>query len=88
MSEQTVPVPGWVVVSAVRYALGRKTYIVGMTVDLVINLWPDLDDGTRQIILRDVGEELALWQRVPDFAPHQCDVDEWNRLLEATKGSE
>lgn len=78
-----VAVPGWVVVSAVRYALGRKTYIVGMTVDLVINLWPNLDDGDREIIRRDVSEELALWQRVPDFGPHQCDIDEWRRLLMA-----
>lgn len=30
----TCHVPGWVIVSAVRYARGRATYIVGMIVDM------------------------------------------------------
>lgn len=81
IADRCVTVPGWVVLSAVRYALGRKTYIVSETVDLVIQLWPELDEGTRSLIRRDVSGELAMWQRVPDFAPHDFDISEWKRLI-------
>ena len=67
-----VTVDEQMLVSAVRYALGRQTYIVGWTVNEVVDAWPDLSQGARALIIRDVIEA----------APRISDVDrqDWNRV--------
>ena len=45
-------------VSSVRYALGRSSYIVGLTADAVRDYWRYLDPGMREVILRDIKEAL------------------------------
>lgn len=67
-----VTVDEQMLVSAVRYALGRQTYIVGWTVNEVVDAWPDLSQGARELIIRDVIEA----------APRISDVDrqDWNRV--------
>lgn len=42
------------VISAVRYALGRSTYIVSATADEVKQIWGSLSDKTRYVIHKDV----------------------------------
>ena len=37
-------------VSAVRYALGRRTYIVSLTVDEIIRVWDSLGDRVHSVI--------------------------------------
>lgn len=61
--------------SAVRYALGRATYIVGFTVEQCINVWPELADKTRAVIIRDITEQRGRHL----FA---FDGDEWERVVE------
>lgn len=65
-------------VSAVRYALGRKTYIVLSTCDSVRNAWPQLSLSARAVILRDIGTALdeAKTARATDL-----DHREWTLLL-------
>ena len=63
------------IVSAVRYALGRMTYIVKSTVDYVIK---DINDGK-------LGEK-ALWIIRNDIKYEknlgmECDKQEWERLV-------
>lgn len=69
------------IVSAVRYALGRSTYIVGWTVDEVIRIWDELPATTQTLIARDVGDALSNeWPQMMEM-----DRDEWVRLIEFTE---
>lgn len=69
-------------VSAVRYAFGRATYIVAMTVEEVLRVWPELSPGVQVLIRSEVNNEL-----------HRGDVGmimdriEWERLMEETKNA-
>ena len=63
------------IVSAVRYALGRMTYIVKTTVDYVIK---DMEEGK-------LGEK-ALWIIRSDIQYEknlgmECDMREWEQLV-------
>lgn len=51
---------GQILISAVRYALGRMTYIVDDTAKYVEELIPQLSDNTLQLICKDItrAEEL------------------------------
>ena len=40
--------------AAVRYCLGRSSYIVGDCADWLITIWPELSVDTRAIIRRDI----------------------------------
>ena len=51
-------VPDWVIVSAVRYALGRRSYIVSDTTELIMRVWRDLPTQERGVVLRDILEHL------------------------------
>lgn len=51
-----VLLPEWVLVSAVRYALGRSSYVVPSTVGLLRERWGSVDGSVREVILRDVRE--------------------------------
>lgn len=66
---------------AVRYALGRLSYLPGMIADEVRRLWSDLDDSDRDVIHGDIAEWLADdWRHDtrPDFK-HTVTV--WADLL-------
>ena len=41
-------------IAAVRYCIGRQSYIVGDCVDWLIEGWPALQESTRNIIQRDI----------------------------------
>ena len=45
--------------AAVRYCLGRSSYIVGDCVDWLHKQWPHLSAGIRKSIARDIEEEIA-----------------------------
>lgn len=65
----------FVVVSAVRYAIGRQTYIVADTVEWLLHVWPALATSTQQQIRRDV--EAAF-----DHGHLGADIDrqQWERV--------
>ena len=76
-----VAVSDHMIVSAVRYALGRSTYIVGWTVDEVIRIWDELPATTQTLIARDVGDALSNeWPQMMEM-----DRDEWVRLIKFTE---
>lgn len=80
-----IPLSVDLLVSAVRYALGRKTYIVSETARELRRVWNDLPSTVQDVIIRDIRADLELWQRTPEFAPHQCDIEEWQQLLDYAK---
>lgn len=61
-------------ISAVRYALGRRTYIVSATVQYVKSHLPKLSDRTLQILERDIRQQ-------PDYGDESIDKPEWMRIL-------
>lgn len=72
----------FLVVGAVRYARGRATYIVGMTVDWVVKHWDELSEKTRHNIARDVQEECDYRDATYDDRSvlSQIDDPDWQRL--------
>ena len=65
---------------AVRYARGRATYIVGMTVDWVIKHWDELSEKTKHLIERDVAEECEYRDNTPRSVLSEIDDPDWQRL--------
>lgn len=72
-------VPGWVITSAVRYARGRATYIVGMTVDLLIREWERIHPIDQIVILRDLQEEQYWRQENDRSSLSRVDDPDWAR---------
>ena len=64
-----------IVISAVRYALGRMTYIVKLTVDYVLKDISEnkLPKECLNLIKRDIEHQKHLGM--------DCDAREWKRLL-------
>jgi len=76
MADNRIPLDRQMLVSAVRYALGRQTYIVHWTVSEVLRVWPDLDAHTKEIIRRDVTAALT------EGRIHDIDRPDWQRITE------
>lgn len=68
---------GTIVLCAVRYCFGRKTYMPSLVIGYVKEHWKDLSQGDRDLILRDVGEELVLEDRSPGWLGSKYDVQTW-----------
>lgn len=64
-----------ILVSAVRYALGRMTYIVGLTVDYISPLIKSLDMKYINIMIDDITGHSDLGYGM------DMDEEEWGRLL-------
>lgn len=68
-----------VVISALRYALGRKTYITKSTVDFVKEYPEIIDKRVKQVMLRDLNnyfEDRIKWEYKDD----ECDYQVWLSL--------
>ena len=76
MQNTRVTVDDTMMVSAVRYALGRMSYIVGWTVDETIRVWSDLSLNSRTVIERDVRQAKS-----DGVVGMPIDGQEWDRLL-------
>lgn len=63
------------IISAVRYALGRMTYIVELTVNYILQEIEDdkLSDSCLNIIRRDIKETKNLGM--------ECDREQWLKLF-------
>lgn len=69
------------IVGAVRYALGRRSYVVGETIEIVQKYWSPLQEGHRETLIRDVREWLGTkgqrWIQEQDLPS----VEAWRSLL-------
>ena len=72
-----------IVISAVRYALGRMTWIVNLTVEYVIKSIDnkELSKKCLQLIKRDIVEELHPDKLRVDSIFTADIIKEWQRLL-------
>ena len=84
---QITPDSEFLVVSAVRYARGRATYIVEMTCEWVIEHWAELSENTRAVIARDVRLEVELRRAegAEQSALARIDNPAWERLLDTVE---
>ena len=83
-------------VAAVRYCLGRMSYIVGDCADWLCNQWPNVEPKMRNVIERDIREAVqrddqSRYHRMSNH-PLGMDMDreQWLRVLamiDAAKGT-
>ena len=74
---------GIMVTCALRYALGRMTYVPGAIQDWIKTYWDDLDTNTRFVIVRDVFDYLyddfrTSGKMATPFNGY--DIKEWERF--------
>lgn len=68
-------------VSAVRYALGRRTYIVDWTCEFIKNNIHLLIDKDKQVMIRDIEQ-----QKEHGYGD-ECDRNDWMMLLNILKSN-
>ena len=74
-----------ILICAVRYALGRMSYIVGVVAEYVAVKQPELSKECINIIIRDIEEELKRYHDAGQKLGMECDERTWLRLLERLK---
>lgn len=65
-----------ILVSALRYALGRQTYIVEVVVNYIIGELPKLSQHCKNVMIRDIEEQERFGYG------GECDKRDWMRLLD------
>ena len=70
---------GLMIIGAVRYCLGRRTYIVSDCADWIIANWAEWPDSVKSIIKRDVEEEFRRDAENPEWnvLGDDCDSEQW-----------
>lgn len=66
-----------ILISAFRYALGRRTYMPGVVVGVIKDQWLNLSPHDRSQIQGDIRHAIEC-----NMAGDDCDVDVWRKLLE------
>ena len=69
-----------ILVSAERYALGRRTYIVNWTCEFIENNLALLTEKDRQVMIKDLENPISYGD--------ECDEKEWKILLAMLKGAD
>ena len=74
-----------IMICAVRYALGRMSYMVDMVCEYITNKLPELSDSCIRVIIYDIEEEIEKCHKIGRTYGMECDEREWLRLLETLK---
>ena len=64
-------------ISALRYAFGQRTYIVELTCKYIEQQIPMLSDHCKDVIIKDIESQNNYGD--------ECDREDWVRLLEKLK---
>ena len=84
--------PPLMIIGAFRYALGRMSYVVGDTVDWLIENWGDVPDQAKRVIRNELQSEIQRDnENRADGAKFfalgmDCDRAEWVKLYEFIGG--
>ena len=65
-----------IVISAVRYALGRRTMMLSATTSYIIAHSELVDKRVKQVLLRDLKWYFNLWEEGKQ-GDDRCDYDTW-----------
>jgi hypothetical protein len=71
---------GFVVLCAMRYAIGRRTYACSIVANFIKARWRDLDVTHRSLLLRDLNEEIERKKRGVGCLGSECDEKVWREL--------
>lgn len=71
-----------VLISALRYALGRRTYIVEITCKYIEKRIPILSKECKNVMVEDIEDQEEFGYG------DECDKEDWMRLLERLKAEE
>ena len=77
-----------ILLCAVRYALGRRSYIVGVVAEYVAVKRTALSEQCVNLIIRDIKEELERYHRAGQTLGDDCDERTWinlQRVLESMR---
>lgn len=74
-----------IIICAVRYALGRMSYIVDVVAEYIAVKQPELSKECIKIIIRDIEEELKRYHDTGQLLGMECDERTWLWLLEKLK---
>lgn len=80
MSDERISVDPYMMLCAVRYALGRTSYMVGDVAEELRRVAPLLPPKVRLVIERDIAEVLER-----NEAGDPCDQKEWRACLRLLK---
>lgn len=83
MNNETLKqIPDWMIIDAVRYAIGRMSYQVGVTCEWLIENWDNIPQGAKTIIMQDLDEEFDKLDRDPkcQCLGMSCDVNWWRKV--------
>ena len=69
-------------ISAERYACGRRTYVVHDTVTYILGLLPFLSDWCIGVMLHDMEQEFAMYEKSDDWLGDPCDTANWKYFRE------
>ena len=76
-----------ILICAVRYALGRMSYMVGVVCEYVYFKRKTLSNECINIIIRDIEEEKERHHKAGQLLGMECDERTWIRLLEVLRGN-
>lgn len=74
-----------IVISALRYALGRRTYITQETAEFIMDHKELIDTRVKWVMIRDI-EEYFNMRKVWEYPDDACDYETWVALYEFLKG--
>lgn len=74
-----------ILICAVRYALGRMSYIVKEVADYTFFKRKTLSEQCIDIIIRDIEEEIERYHNAGQTLGMECDERTWNNLLKFLK---
>ena len=77
-------------ISAERYACGRRTYIVRDTVTYILGLLPFLSDWCIGVMLEDMRGKFTMYERSDGVfgLGDQCDIDDWKYFRETLQNEQ
>jgi hypothetical protein len=70
-----------ILICAFRYALGRRTYVVGSVVQEIHRVWNSLSEGDRELIVREILEHRERFGNLG----HECDERDWMSVVDIHK---
>lgn len=78
---------GCIVLCAMRYAIGRRTYMTGLVADYIKKNWLYVNAKDRAFLLRDLTEEIVHGEANPAmrWLGDDCDVASWMELQKFMK---
>ena len=77
-----------ILICAVRYALGRQSYIVGDVAKYVASRCKTLSQECKNVIIFDIKESITFYHNYGTTCGMECDERTWKNFLKLLKGEE